>query len=98
MVDSDSVDALRAFSEACRAELQKFKGVRWVLQALDPSFEALVQRFAVIPLHQERGHRGLRGHDALQSARLACLPDRSDCDQSIQKENSRFVKYRSSNA
>jgi hypothetical protein len=25
MVDSDSVDALRAFSEACRAELQKFK-------------------------------------------------------------------------
>ena len=25
MVDSDSIDALRAFSEACRAELQKFK-------------------------------------------------------------------------
>ena len=36
--------------------------------------------------HQEKGHRGLRGHDALQSARLACLPDRSDCDQSIQKK------------
>ena len=25
MVDSGSIDALRAFSEACRAELQKFK-------------------------------------------------------------------------
>jgi hypothetical protein len=25
MMDNDSVDALRAFSEACRAELQKFK-------------------------------------------------------------------------
>src|SRR5438045_3945327 len=25
MADSDSIDALRAFSEACRAELQKFK-------------------------------------------------------------------------
>src|SRR6266446_10581489 len=25
MVDSDSIDALRAFSEACRAELQKFR-------------------------------------------------------------------------
>jgi len=25
MVDSDSIDALRAFNEACRAELQKFK-------------------------------------------------------------------------
>jgi hypothetical protein len=25
MVDSDSIDALRAFSEACRAELQKFE-------------------------------------------------------------------------
>jgi hypothetical protein len=102
MVDSDSIDALRAFGEACWAELQKFKliqaGVRWVLKTLDPSFEALVQRLAVIPLHQEKGHRGLRGHDALQSARLACLPDRSDCDQSIQKEISRSVKCRSSNA
>ena len=55
-------------------------------------------RSAVIPLHQEKGHRGLRGHDALQSARLACLPDRSDCDQSIQKEISPFMKCRSSNA
>ena len=27
MVDSDSIDALRAFSEACRAELQKFRVV-----------------------------------------------------------------------
>jgi hypothetical protein len=25
MMDSDSIDALRAFSEACRAELQKFR-------------------------------------------------------------------------
>jgi len=25
MMDGDSIDALRAFSEACRAELQKFK-------------------------------------------------------------------------
>ena len=25
MADSDSIDALRAFSEACRVELQKFK-------------------------------------------------------------------------
>jgi hypothetical protein len=25
MADSDSIDALRAFSEACRAELQKFR-------------------------------------------------------------------------
>ena len=64
--------------------------------SLDPSFEALVQRLAVIPLHQEKGHRGLRGHDALQSARLACLPDRSDCDQSIQIESLRFMKCRSS--
>jgi len=38
-----------------------------VLQALDPSFEALVQRLAVIPLHQEKGHRGLRGHDAFKA-------------------------------
>jgi hypothetical protein len=87
MVDSDSVDALRAFSEACRAELQRFQ---MGALSLDPSFEALVQRLAVIPLHQEKGHRGLRGHDALQSARLAWLPDRSDCDQGIQKENFTF--------
>jgi hypothetical protein len=59
------------------------------VSGLDPRFEALVQRLAVIPLHQEKGRRGLRRHDALKSARLACLPDRSDCDQSIQKEISR---------
>jgi len=37
MVDSDSIDALRAFSEACRAELQRFKGVKWVLYAWIPA-------------------------------------------------------------
>jgi hypothetical protein len=61
-----------------------------VLQALDPSFEALVQRLAVIPLRQEKGHRGLRGHDALQSARLACLPDRSDWRSKYPERNFTF--------
>jgi hypothetical protein len=56
---------------------------------------ALVSMMRVIsstpyPLHQEKGHRGLRRHDALQSARLACLPDRSDCDQKYPERNFTF--------
>jgi hypothetical protein len=30
--------------------------------SLDPSFEALVQRLAVVPRHQEKGRRGFRGY------------------------------------
>ena len=35
---------------------------------------------------KKKATRRLREYDALQSARLACSHDRTDCDQSTQKE------------
>jgi hypothetical protein len=58
--------------------------------SLDPSFEALVQRLAVIPLHQEKGHRGLRGPDALKARDWHAFLIAPTAIQVIQKEISDF--------
>jgi intergrase/recombinase len=96
MVDSDSIDSLRAFSEACRAELQRFKGVKWVLYAWIPASK-----------HSFSGSRSSRYTKKKATADYADMTHYKARDwhafliapiaiKSIQKEISRSVKCHSS--
>jgi len=62
MMDSNSIDALRVFSEACRAELQTFKliwaGVRWGLKLGSQLSKHSFSGSPAFPLGQEKGHTG----------------------------------------